>query len=249
MGLRKIIKKTFYNLKFNKKNFYKLSNKTVLVTGASSGIGLGICKKLLETNTVIAIYNNNEKNLKKINNKNLIYVKCDLSNFNNFIELEDIIKKNEINIIINCAGQFGSDQQAIKNINFENFINIIKINSLSILKILQIIDSNKKLKFLEKVLNISSDGGSIELNDQGNAYIYRTSKSALNSISKNLSIDLNKNYGISVLTLDPGNVKTNMNGKGYLDANKCAEYVIDILCKQENYNGVFMNTLKNKIPW
>ena len=40
-----------------------------------------------------------------------------------------------------------------------------------------------------------------------------------------------------------------MNGKGYLDANKCAEYVIDILCDQENYNGVFMNTLKNKIPW
>ena len=43
----------------------------------------------------------------------------------------------------------------------------------------------------------------LEMNKKGNAYIYRTSKSALNSISKNLSVDLKLKFGISVITIDP----------------------------------------------
>ena len=71
-----------------------------------------------------------------------------------------------------------------------------------------------QIKYIKKIINISSSGGSIEENKQENAYIYRTSKS-YNSISKNLSIDLKK-YGTSVISIDPGNVKTGMNNKGYL---------------------------------
>lgn len=249
MGLRKIIKKKLYNLKFNKKLNLKLADKIVLITGASSGIGYGICENLIKNNKVIAVYNNSIENLKKLNNKNLDIVKCDLSDLENYQNIEEKIKKYNIDIIINSAGQFGTSNQAINNIDFENFSKIIKINSLSILKIIQLFETNHKLKFLQNIINISSDGGSIELNDQGNAYIYRTSKSALNSISKNLSIDLKKNYGISVITLDPGNVKTNMNGKGFLDASKCGRYIVDIICDKNDYNGVFMNILRNKIPW
>ena len=84
---------------------------------------------------------------------------------------------------------------------------------------------------------------------QGNAYIYRTSKSALNSISKNLSIDLQKKFKISVITIDPGNVKSNMNNKGYLSPEKCSEYIVDIISDNKDYNGAFINLLKKKIPW
>ena len=64
-----------------------------------------------------------------------------------------------------------------------------------------------------------------------------------------MSIDLKKRSEISVLTIDPGNVKTNMNNKGYLSASKCAEYIIDILGDEVDYNGEFINLLKKKIPW
>ena len=210
---------------------------------------MGICKKLIENNKVIAIYNNNEKNLREITSSNLIILKCDLINMNNYEEVEKKIIEYNINIIINCAGQFGSSNQSIDKLDFNNFLNILKINSLSILKILQLISNNDKMKYLKKIINISSQGGSITMNSKGNAYIYRTSKSALNSISKNLSIDLNKKFEISVITIDPGNVNTNMNNKGYLSSEKCAEYIIDIICDNKDYNGAFINLLKKNIPW
>jgi len=46
MGLRSILKKKLYNLKYlkTKKNF--IEEKVFLITGASSGIGLALSKKL-----------------------------------------------------------------------------------------------------------------------------------------------------------------------------------------------------------
>ena len=249
MGLRRILKKNFYNLRFLKKKESFLENKNILITGASSGIGLGICEKLVEKNKIFAVYNNNFSSLSKILNSNLNCIKCDLMNLNDYKEIEKHIVKYEIDLIINCAGQYGSNHQSIGNIDFDNFLNVLKLNSLSILKILQLLEKNNKIRYLKKIINISSKGGSIKSNVKGNAYIYRSSKSALNSISKNLSIDLNKNFGTSVITIDPGNVKTGMNNKGYLSKEKCAEYIIDIISENKDFNGTFINLLKKKIPW
>lgn len=249
MGFKSILKKKFYNLKFLTKKNSQIKNHVILITGASSGIGLGLCNQLIKHNKVIAIYNNNDSKLKKIDNSNLEYLKCDLINLNDYNEIEKQILENNIDLVINCAGQFGSNKQSINDINFDNFLNLLRINSLSILKIVQLIYSHNKIRFLKKIINISSEGGSIERNNRGNAYIYRTSKSALNSISKNLSIDLKKNYGTSVITIDPGNVQTSMNNKGYLSPEKCAEYLVDIINDKNDYNGAFINLLKKRIPW
>ena len=61
MGLKTYIKKKLYNLKYLKKKSPNLQNSVILVTGASSGIGLGICKRLIKDNLIIGISNNNEK--------------------------------------------------------------------------------------------------------------------------------------------------------------------------------------------
>ena len=75
MGLRKILKKYIYNLKYLKKKSNFINEKVFLITGASSGIGLALTKKLLENNKVIAIYNNNIENLKNLDGHNLVKIK------------------------------------------------------------------------------------------------------------------------------------------------------------------------------
>ena len=139
------------------------------------------------------------------------------------------------------------DNQEIK-INFEIFNEVIKTNALSIVKILQILISKKTLPNL--IVNISSDFGSISKNSQGNAYIYRTSKTALNSITKNMS-DLFNSHGTVVFAIEPGNVKTRMNAGGIIDSIHCANLIIDLVSNKDviTLNGKFLNLNKEEIMW
>ena len=250
MGLRKIIRKALYNLKYTKKKSNSVSGKNFLITGASSGIGLSLTKSLVSKNKVIGIYNSNKSNLDNIQSNNLISVKCDFRNYSDFENLNKVISEEKIDVIINCAGTFGSTNQSLENIDFDNLISVFKINSISIIKILQLMEKNNSIQSLSKIVNISSDGGSIKLNNQGNAYIYRLTKSALNSISKNLSVDLYNKYKTEVVTIDPGNVKTGMNPKGFLDADKCSEYILSLVFDEKNdVHGKFINLQNKEIPW
>ena len=65
--------------------------------------------------------------------------------------------------------------------------------------------SDKKIYFLSYQL------GSIGDNASGGMYIYRSSKTGLNQVVKSLSVDL-KPQGITVVSLHPGWVKTDMGG-------------------------------------
>ena len=255
MGLRKKIKKFLYIRKFSKKNYLtNINKKNILVTGANSGIGLGLTKKLLELdNKVLATYRQSSENLKNINNKNLIFVKYDQREIDETKYLEEKIKIFDVELIFNCAGVFGTsfEDQQIEKLDFKKFHEVLMVNSISILKIMQIILKNKSSeKNLDFLVNISSDAGSIELNNQGNAYIYRTSKTALNSITKNMSIDLNNRFKTIVFAIDPGNVQSGMNPGGQIKADVCANLIIDLLSSNsQSLNGKFINLLGKEIAW
>ena len=66
MGLRTKIKKFFYIKKFSKKKYsHNINNKYILITGANSGIGFALTKRLLELgNQVFATYHKENEKLK-----------------------------------------------------------------------------------------------------------------------------------------------------------------------------------------
>src|SRR3546814_13363461 len=66
---------------------------------------------------------------------------------------------------------------------------------------------------LKTVVNISSRMGSVAENSSGGAYIYRTSKAALNMVTKSLAIDL-AGRGITEVCFHPGWVQTDMGSPG-----------------------------------
>ena len=210
-------------------------------------------KTLALDNKVLATYRENSKNLECINNKNLTIVKYDQRNIHEFKNLEEKIKETSIDLIFNCAGVFGGSfqDQQIEKLDFKKFQEVLMVNSFSILKIMQIIlDDKSSTKNLEVLINISSDAGSIKLNNQGNAYIYRASKTALNSITKNMSLDLNARFKTTVFAIDPGNVQSGMNPGGQIKSEVCANLIIDLISSNvQSFNGKFVNLLGEEIPW
>jgi NAD(P)-dependent dehydrogenase (short-subunit alcohol dehydrogenase family) len=255
MGLRKKIIKFLYTKKFSKKKYsVNLNNKNILITGANSGIGLALTKKVLSlNNNVLATYRESFENLQLIKDKNLSIVKYDQKKIYESKDLEEKIKETSIDLIFNCAGVLGGsfDSQKLEKLDFMKFQEVLMVNAFSILRIIQIILSNKSSKEnLEALINISSGGGSIKQNNQGNAYIYRVSKTALNSITKNMSVDLNNRFKTAVFAIDPGNVQTGMNPGGHIKAEVCANLIIDLVSSNvQLLNGKFINLLGEEIPW
>ena len=255
MGLRTKIRKFLYTRKFSKKKYLtNINKKNILITGANSGIGLALTKRLLELdNKVLAIYRENSENLTSIKDSNLSIIKYDLKKINESKNFENKIKETSIDLILNCAGVFGPsfDNQEIESLDFEKFQEVLMVNSISILKIIQIILYNKfSKKNLEILVNISSDAGSINLNNEGNAYMYRASKTALNSITKNMSIDLMRRFKTIVFAIDPGNVRSGMNPGGQLKSDVCANLIINLISSNVHLlNGKFVNLLGDELPW
>ena len=92
-----------YDIEFVQQRF---RNKTILITGGSSGIGLQLVKGLLSLGSnVISI---DKKDYPAKMHDRLETIKCDLSNIENLTKkLEGIIEKyKSIDGIINCAAEF-----------------------------------------------------------------------------------------------------------------------------------------------
>jgi NAD(P)-dependent dehydrogenase (short-subunit alcohol dehydrogenase family) len=106
--------------------------------------------------------------------------------------------------------------------------------------------SDKKL-----VAAMTSKMGSMADNSSGSAYVYRSSKAALNAVMKSLSIDLATLYGITTLVMHPGWVKTDMTGPGALITP--AESVAGLRQVLERCTladaGTFYDYQGNVVPW
>ena len=204
-------------------------------------------KILSKKNKVYSVFREDSHNLEKIKNKNIVPIKCDFNLSSDFKKLEEFLISSNLDILINNAGTFGSiDQQNLKSINFKEFYKVMETNVMAPLKIIQTL-TNKSNITLSQIVNISTDMASISNNTSGGYYIYRTTKNAINAVTKNLSIDL-KEYNINVYAIHPGNIKTKINPGGSIEPEICAKKLINFIEKNDsNYNGAFVDLSNLKI--
>ncbi|MHA2403572.1 MAG: SDR family oxidoreductase, partial [Candidatus Kariarchaeaceae archaeon] len=194
--------------------------KNILITGASKGLGLEFTTQLLQKGEqVIATCRSPDKakellKLQSIYPEKLIIEKLDVTSEDERTELFSNLQKDvkHVDIVINNAGIIAGDEVNPSNLGEiyqEDFSKVFLVNSIAPLLI-----SEKILPLLRmgsKIINISSQNGSIAKRAVGGKYSYAASKAALNMITKILSNDLRKNE-ITVLTIHPGWIKTDMGG-------------------------------------
>ncbi|MFT5452543.1 MAG: NAD(P)-dependent dehydrogenase (short-subunit alcohol dehydrogenase family), partial [Enterobacterales bacterium] len=109
------------------------------------------------------------------------------------------------------AGVYGGRNQIFGKIDEDTWLETFKINTVAPLILSQLLLPNLLKGNHKTIAMLSSKMGSIDDNTYGRAYMYRSSKSALNSVVKSMSIDL-KDDGVRILALHPGWVRTDMGG-------------------------------------
>ena len=230
--------------------------KKILVTGANRGLGLGLVKKFLKNNEKVICTTRNISKSKELilckekYNDNLEICELDLLDKDSPNILSNFLGDETIDLFINNAGVIGHSAQHFKSVSLNHWLEVLKVNLIAPLLITQSIIKNIEKSSERKIYFISSKVGSIEDNKSGGMYIYRSSKTALNQVVKSLSIDL-KPLGISVISLHPGWVRTEMGGPNALiSVEESVNGMVGVISKTSIINsGQFINYDGTRLPW
>lgn len=218
---------------------------TALVTGANRGIGLELCRQLVERGDhVIATCRTPSDGLRTLGVR--IESGVDVGDTDSVAALAGRLEGVSIGLLINNAGILRRTSLAAldEDVIREQF----EVNALGPLRVTAALRPN--LKRGATVAMVTSRMGSVADNTSGSQYGYRMSKAALNMASVSLAHDLSGD-GIRVVILHPGYVRTEMTGRsGLVDAAESAAGLIARIDETTLENtGRFVHMNGEPLPW
>ena len=219
---------------------------TYLITGSNRGIGLELCKQLIERgDTVIATCRKASTELKNLGLR--IEENVDITSEDSVNNLRQKLLGIELDCLINNAGIY--EFNSIDDLDQQSIISQFVINALSPLYLTKSLKNF--LKKSSKIAFITSRMGSIGDNASGGSYGYRMSKVALSMAAKSLSRDLLKEE-IYVAILHPGLVSTRMTGftKYGISTEESVNGLLKLIeSLNKNNTGTFWHTNGEILPW
>ena len=207
---------------------------SILITGCNKGIGLSLVKQYLGLDwQVYATARQPQKAHELLalanDHKNLQIHTLDVCNAEQRNALAQALQDITIDILINNAGIWGQMGSNFTNTDEQKWLNAFQVNTIAPMQMMQTFAANIAASNIGIIANMSSKMGSIDDNGSGSSYVYRSSKTALNMVSKSAAIDLQP-MGITVIILHPGWVRTEMGGpQGEINVQQSTQRLQKIL--------------------
>ena len=188
----------------------------ILVTGGSKGIGKAIAEGI---DGRIFTCGRDEERLKSLEN----YCVCDLGTLEGMKKLGDYIEANRIDILINNAGEYIYSH--IEAIGINEIEHITRTNlEAPMYLISRAVPYMKKQKW-GRIINIGSISGVM---GEAGASLYSATKSGLIGATKALALELAE-YGITVNTINPGWVDTDMGNTSANEGDFSKEEIVECI--------------------
>lgn len=193
-----------------------------MITGANRGLGLEFARQYSADGwRVLATCRNPDDSAELLELARQDRVEAfflDVSDFEAISALSEKLRGESIDVFLSNAGLFGpkpgaeSDlRQSFGHIDYGIVRDVLTVNTLAPLKCAESFVEQIARSGQRKFVALSSIEGSIS-RAQRDLYAYRTSKAALNMVTRLLSGDLAAR-GITVASICPGWVKTRMGGE------------------------------------
>ena len=181
------------------------TNKVVLITGGSKGIGKGCVQSFVAAGANVVFCARNASEGESVARElNATFVQCDVSDTNEIRSLVDttIAKHGRLDCLINNAG-WHPPHKPIDDFSIEEFRDLLNLNLVSIFAACKFALPHLR-QTKGNIINLSS---LVAIMGQIHATAYVPTKGAITSFTKALAID-EAEHGVRVNSVSPGNVYT-----------------------------------------
>jgi NAD(P)-dependent dehydrogenase (short-subunit alcohol dehydrogenase family) len=236
---------------------------TVLITGASRGIGYELARQYAERGWGVIATARDPATAGALRDlaaqrANVVVETLDVTDFG---EIDALARRYEgvpIDVLINNAGILGdNDKQKFATFDYTAFDAVMATNVKGPTRMVEAFIDNVAASEQKKIMNISSLVGSIELTFGGQSF-YRASKAALNMMMRNLSKEMRRSpvvprreviFGL----INPGVVDTGFAKNVPIPMIKADASAAGVISVIDTYNkdmsGSFMDYTGKKLPW
>jgi len=183
------------------------NNKTVLITGATGGLGLSIAEIFYKKNFNMILTGTNESKLELLDSKftiNTKIIKCNLAKSEEIIKMFDLIPDEfeGIDVLINNAGI--TKDNLFLRMKEDDWDDVLNVNLKANFSLCKMVIKNMVKKRWGRIINISSAVAKMGNAGQTN---YAASKAAIEGFTRSLALEV-ASRGITVNAVAPGFIKT-----------------------------------------
>jgi NAD(P)-dependent dehydrogenase (short-subunit alcohol dehydrogenase family) len=190
-----------------------LKDKTAVVIGGTSGIGLALAKGLAIAGANVVATGRREELVKKVTHdiealgRKSLAVPCDVTDGTTLEKLLNAVIKQfgSVQILVNCAGW--TKRTPTLQITDEEWNGILDINLTGTLRTCRVFGRHMIEKKYGRIINIASLSSFVALYEVA---AYSASKAAVASLTKSLAIEWAK-HGVCVNAIAPGVFRTELN--------------------------------------
>lgn len=199
------------------KEIFSLTGKTILVTGASSGIGRAVAQQCAAAGATCILTARNQERLQQtltsLNGEGHSVIVADLSTVEGVQELVSALPK--VNGIVCCAGVV--ETQMLKFSDDSDLQKLFNTNAFSAIRLIREAVQQKRLQKESSIVMISSISG-VRCGYLGGS-LYGATKGALEGFTKATALELAPQK-IRVNTITPGMIETPLLDGSAIDAEQ-----------------------------
>ena len=228
-------------------------NPTILLIGASRGLGCAIAAEYIDRGSqVVATVRGSARTalheLQDTAGGRLEIEHVDINSPEQIQSLRDRLGARRFDLLFVNAGVTNCPEETTADVTTEEFTRLMVTNALSPMRVIEtlgeLIDPDGTIAIM------SSGQGSVANNDRGGFEIYRASKSALNQLMRSYAARHN-DTNRTLLLMAPGWVKTELGGpNAHLTIEESIPNLVTTIDAQRGRTGLqFLDYLGRTVAW
>ncbi len=213
----------------------EFKNKTILITGASSGIGKTIAKELSKKDCNLILISRRKNFLDDLKKElggsgnSILVIQCDVARKEEVVKVFERIESEKLKVDVAILNAGVGHEMKVENYNSGFAEEILNANFLGMIYFIeQLVPGFIKRKegIIAGVSSLADNRG------YSGSGFYCASKAAVSTYLEGLRVEL-KPHGVKVITVKPGYVKTPMTDKNkfampfLMPADKAAKIIVE----------------------